>query len=121
MESIVVITFNWLASLADFATGGAIGAGIAAAVWNATRYLAQNPRGTGASLSEIRVVLGRWLALALEFALAADILRTVMVPTWDEIGKLAAIVILRTALNYFLGREIVQGQPQAELALQKAA
>jgi uncharacterized membrane protein len=55
---------------------------------------------------EVRLRLGRWLSLALEFELAADILRTAIAPTWDEIGKLAAIVFLRTLLNYFLEREI---------------
>lgn len=54
----------------------------------------------------IRLRLGRWLALALEFELAADILRTAIAPTWNEIGQLAAIVVLRTALNYFLQKEI---------------
>lgn len=54
----------------------------------------------------IRLRLGRWLALALEFAVAADILRTAIAPSWTEIGKLAAIVGLRTALNYFLQQEI---------------
>ena len=57
-------------------------------------------------LENIRLKLGRWLALALEFELAADILRTAVAPTWEEIGKLGAIVVLRTALNYFLQREI---------------
>jgi uncharacterized membrane protein len=55
---------------------------------------------------KIRLQLGRWLALALEFELAADILRTAVAPTWNEIGQLAAIVVLRTALNYFLQKEI---------------
>jgi uncharacterized membrane protein len=54
----------------------------------------------------IRLELGRWLALALEFELAADILRTAIAPTWNEIGQLAAIVVLRTVLNYFLQQEI---------------
>ncbi len=54
----------------------------------------------------VRLELGRWLALALEFELAADILRTAIAPTWNEIGQLAAIVVLRTALNYFLQKEI---------------
>ena len=54
----------------------------------------------------IRLELGRWLALALEFELAADILRTAVAPTWNEIGQLAAIVVLRTALNFFLQQEI---------------
>jgi uncharacterized membrane protein len=53
-----------------------------------------------------RLALGRWLAVALELTLAADILRTAIAPTWDDIGKLAAIAVLRTALNFFLEREI---------------
>lgn len=55
---------------------------------------------------EIRLQLGRWLALALEFELAADILRTAIAPTWSEIGQLASIIVLRTVLNFFLQREI---------------
>jgi uncharacterized membrane protein len=55
---------------------------------------------------EVRLRLGWWLSLALEFELAADILRTAVAPTWDEIGKLAAIAALRTLLNHFLQREI---------------
>lgn len=55
---------------------------------------------------DIRLRLGRWLALALEFELAADILRTAIAPTWVEIGQLAAIATIRTLLNYFLQQEI---------------
>ena len=54
----------------------------------------------------LRLGVGRALALALEFLLAADIVRTAVAPTWDEIGKLAAIAAIRTALNFFLQREI---------------
>lgn len=54
----------------------------------------------------VRIQLGRWLAVALEFELAADILRTAVAPTWNQIGQLAAIVVLRTVLNYFLQQEI---------------
>ncbi len=60
----------------------------------------------GQSKEGIRLELGRWLAVALEFELGADILRTAIAPTWNEIGQLAAIVVLRTALNYFLQQEI---------------
>lgn len=68
--------------------------------------------------NEVRLTLGRWLAVALEFELAADILNTAVTPTWSDIEKLAAIAALRTALNYFLEREIrqeaSQGQRDAE-------
>jgi len=55
---------------------------------------------------DIRLSFARWLALALEFEVASDILRTTIAPTWNEIGQLAAIVVLRTVLNYFLQKEI---------------
>lgn len=47
-----------------------------------------------------------WILLALEFALAADIIRTVVGPNWEEIGQLGAIAAIRIALGYFLGRDI---------------
>jgi uncharacterized membrane protein len=56
----------------------------------------------------LRLGLGRSLALSLEFLLGADILRTAVEPSWDEIGRLAAIATIRTGLNYFLQREIAQ-------------
>lgn len=56
--------------------------------------------------SWLRVQFGSSLALALELLLAADILRTAVAPTWDDIGKLAAIAAIRTALNYFLEKEL---------------
>jgi len=57
-----------------------------------------------------RLTLARFLAIALEFQLGADILSTAVAPSWDAIGKLAAIAIIRTALNYFLSREMREEQ-----------
>ncbi len=65
-----------------------------------------NRRSPPEAKTEVRLTLGRWLGVGLEFELAADILRTAVAPTWNEIGQLAAIAILRTALNFFLGKEI---------------
>ena len=50
--------------------------------------------------------MGRWLVLALEFQVAAKILRTVATPTRTDLGQLAAVIVLRTVLNYVLRREI---------------
>lgn len=55
---------------------------------------------------EMFVHFGRWLLLGLEFALAADIVRTVISPTWNDIGQLAAIALIRTFLNYFLEKDL---------------
>ena len=64
--------------------------------------------------TRIRLGLGRYLALGLEFQLASDILSTAIAPTYEEIGKLAAIAAIRTALNYFLGREIREEREEVE-------
>jgi uncharacterized membrane protein len=58
----------------------------------------------------VRLTLGRFLALGLEFQLASDILRTAIAPSFDQIGKLAAIAAIRTALNFFLAREVAEEQ-----------
>ena len=67
----------------------------------------------------VRLTLGRWLAVGLEFELAADILNTAVTPTWSDIEKLAAIATLRTALNYFLEREIQQEATPAQRASER--
>jgi uncharacterized membrane protein len=56
----------------------------------------------------VRLILGRFLALGLEFQLASDVLRTAVAPSFREIGQLAAVAAIRTALNYFLGKEIAE-------------
>lgn len=57
---------------------------------------------------ESRMVFGSAVAVSLELLLGADVLATAVAPSWDDIGKLAAIAILRTGLNYFLERELKQ-------------
>lgn len=49
---------------------------------------------------------GSWLMLALEFELAADIIRSAVSPNWTDIGQLAAIAVIRVFLNYFLERDL---------------
>ena len=66
----------------------------------------RRPAEAGDPKEALRLRLGRWLAVALELELGADILRTAVAPTWTEIGQLGAIVVLRTALNFFLQQEI---------------
>ena len=55
---------------------------------------------------QIWLKFATWILLALEFALAADIVRTAVAPTWEDITKLAVIAIVRTMLNYFLAKDI---------------
>jgi uncharacterized membrane protein len=57
-----------------------------------------------------------WLMLGLEFELAADVIRTAISPSWTDIGQLAAIGAIRTALNYFL-EEDLDGFATAKLSI----
>ena len=61
-------------------------------------------------LPQTRIILARYLVLALEFQLAADVLETAILPEWSKIGQLAAIAAIRTGLNYFLSKEIDEGR-----------
>lgn len=61
---------------------------------------------SGLSAMDARMVFGSSVAVSLELLLGADVLATAVAPSWDDIGKLAAIAILRTGLNYFLEKEL---------------
>jgi uncharacterized membrane protein len=50
----------------------------------------------------------RWLVAGLTFQLAADIIETAIAPGWDEIGRLAAVAVIRTFLDYFLERDMTE-------------
>jgi uncharacterized membrane protein len=56
---------------------------------------------------------GVWPLLALEFELAADIVRSVISPTWQDIGALGAIAVIRTFLNYFLEKDLEHSEGPA--------
>lgn len=64
-------------------------------------------RNKAMQLNEIiRICLGSYLVLGLEFFIAGDIVKTVITPTWDSLGILGAIVVIRTILSYFLTKDL---------------
>lgn len=81
-----------------------IGFAVIKLIYNYFSILLKNKNGLSAA--EARVSFGSSVAVALELLLGADVLATAVAPSWDDIGKLAAIAVLRTALNYFLEREL---------------
>jgi uncharacterized membrane protein len=50
----------------------------------------------------------RWLVAGLTFQLAADIVETSITTSWDAVGRLAAVALIRTFLNYFLERDLAE-------------
>ncbi|WUI09491.1 DUF1622 domain-containing protein [Micromonospora sp. NBC_00421] len=86
---------------------------VVGALWAALRFVVEGLRHRSAAVfTPIRLSLGRFLTLGLEFQLAADILRTAVSPSFAQLGQLAAIATIRTALNIVLRREIAQEQRQ---------
>ncbi|HXW56535.1 MAG TPA: DUF1622 domain-containing protein [Candidatus Cybelea sp.] len=68
--------------------------------------LAIKRRSKSGQRKDIWLRFGVWLLLGLEFELAADIVRTAISPTWNEIGQLAAIGVIRTFLNFSLEKDL---------------
>jgi uncharacterized membrane protein len=91
-----------------------IGAGVTITI---VGFLGKSARRAPSDFTMVRLQLARYLALALEFQLGADILSTAVAPSWDQIGKLGAIAVIRTTLNYFLMREL---QETGEMPRDKA-
>ena len=65
-----------------------------------------NRHVTGSGRRAVWLEFSHWLVAALTFQLAADIVRTMVVPGWDDIGRVAAIAVIRTFLTFFLDRDI---------------
>jgi uncharacterized membrane protein len=71
------------------------------------------PAVTKITSAAIRVDFGSSVAVSLELLLGADVLATAVSPSWNDIGTLAAIAVLRTSLNYFLGKELKEIKQRA--------
>lgn len=102
-ESTVYNVVQWLRLFIETTGAIIIGLGVLTSAYQFARALVP-PQVE--SFNNIRLTLARYLALALEFQLGADILSTAIAPSWDQIGKLGAIAVIRTALNFFLTREM---------------
>ena len=60
----------------------------------------------GISLHRIRVTLGEYLLLALEFFICADVILSVKDPSYEHLAQLGIVVIIRIMIAYFLQREL---------------
>lgn len=110
LESWLKVIAGYLAAAAEIAAAVVIGLGVIRGIWDYLRQLLSRSRHHVDATEGIRLKLGRVLAVGLEFTVASDILRTAVAPTRQDILNLGAIVMLRTLLNYFLEREIRQGE-----------
>lgn len=104
-EEIIVSCVLWLKVVVESVGALVIGIAVVASIIEFARtHVTHQTRDN----NSVRQTLARYMALALEFQLGADILATSVAPSWDMLGKLGAIAVIRTALNYFLTREMEQ-------------
>ena len=103
IEGTIVGVVRWVKLGVEIFGAGLVTLGVCAAIAQLLRNLAARKP---AEFTATRLILARHLALALEFELGADILGTAVSPSWDQIGKLGAVAIIRTGLNFFLSMEM---------------
>lgn len=59
-------------------------------------------------LQKIRCEIGIYILLALDFLIASDIIHTITDLTQEQLIELTVMILLRTAIGYFLGKEVVE-------------
>lgn len=65
--------------------------------------------GAGAScLHHVRIDLGTYILVGIEFMIASDIIQTVIKRRLEDLVFVSALVAIRTAISFFLGREIAE-------------
>lgn len=59
-------------------------------------------------LQKIRCEMGIYILLGLDFLIVSDIIQTIVDLSIEEIIKLSVLILLRTIISYFLGKEILE-------------
>ena len=103
MEELLSTAVGYLRLVVEAIGVAVVGFGVAATTY---RYVLSLLGAREYTSNEIRLYLGRYLALGLEFQLGADILATAVAPSIDQVILLGAIAAIRTVLNYFLSLEL---------------
>ncbi len=103
IEGTIIVIVRWVKLGVETFGAGLVTFGVCVAIVHLIRTFAT---GKTADFTATRLILARYLALALEFELGADILGTAVSPTWDQIGQLGAVAVIRTGLNVFLSMEM---------------
>lgn len=104
---------EWIELLANFISVLIIAGGIVVASGKVLQTL-RRPDLKHYNLA--RLAFSRYLVLALEFQLAADIVKTAVKPSWTDLGILAVVAGIRTFLNFFLQREMKEEEREVEKA-----
>ena len=108
MDEFFVTASEFCAMILNYIALLVIAYGGAQAAWSAARVI-MTPDVAQAEIGTRFVSFGRWLVVGLTFQLAADVIETATTTTedgWQDVGRLAAIAVIRTFLSYFLERDM---------------
>jgi uncharacterized membrane protein len=110
-ENYLISIVGWIELIANLISVLIIAGGIVVA---SGRVLQTLRRPDLKHYNKVRLALSRYLILALEFQLAADIVVTAIKPSWNDLGILATVAAIRTFLNFFLQREMKEEEREVE-------
>lgn len=85
--------------------------GVGIIIWSGLKGIIKWLRHSG----DTRIYLAKGLAMGLEFKMGSEILRTVIVREWKEIGIVAGIIALRAALTFLIRWEIKEEEKAKKL------
>ena len=92
---------SWVVSLCQLLALFVIVTGIVKALIIYGRHIFTNS-SSAIAFQGSRLELGYAFSLGLSFLVGGSILKTTIAPSWNDIGQLGAIIVLRTVLNYLL-------------------
>ncbi|MBM7624113.1 DUF1622 domain-containing protein [Sporohalobacter salinus] len=105
MKKIIIILIDYISYLAQLFAIFIIANGIIVVFWINLKDIFGREDDVNV-MKKSRAKLGRSFSVGLGILIGSSILRSVVAPTWNDIGQLAAIIGIRTVLNYFLTRDM---------------
>src|SRR5918911_2279811 len=106
LESLIGPYVSYLTFGIDIAAGIIIGLSSLAALISFFKILRKSPKEQTQDKETIRLQLARGMLLALDFEVGSDILKTILLPSANELSILAVVVAIRIVLSWSLSKEI---------------
>ncbi|HZI70642.1 MAG TPA: DUF1622 domain-containing protein [Nitrososphaeraceae archaeon] len=106
LESIIRPYVSYLTFGIDIAAGIIIGVSALVALISFFKILRKSPKEQTQDKETIRLRLASGMLLALDFEVGSDILKTILVPSADQLSILAVVVAIRIILSWSLSKEI---------------
>jgi uncharacterized membrane protein len=106
--NVITLIFEWVEYLADIVGITILIIGFLKGVYMFIRL--ELDRLTGQKdyeeLFQLRNILGTYIIISLDFLIVSDIIHSVLKPELTELLNLGIIVVMRTAIGFFLGKEL---------------